>query len=162
MKRISMILLILFVFKSTFADNPKQRIISLKTVTFDTIINDYNINYSITDNKDKIKTFFKNSDTTFYYDRTLILNLKYKNRDILHNKEFNKINFDSYFPHNDDDINMYCIQSLGIDKINKDYISFIVTLCIPDTDIYYDFPLIVYNDSSIVIKEVLEDEYNDE
>jgi hypothetical protein len=55
MKRISMILLILFVFKSTFADNPKQRIISLKTVTFDTIINDYNINYSITDNKDKNK-----------------------------------------------------------------------------------------------------------
>ena len=161
MKNVLMILLMLFIIKSTFAENPKRRIISLEKVSFDTIIEDYYINYTIGNNKNIVKTFFKNSDTTYYYDRTLILSIKYRDMNILQNKEFTKMDFKFHFPNNDDDINKYCIQSIDIDKINKDFISFIVTLCIPDTDLYYDFPFIVYNDSSIIIKNPLEEEYED-
>lgn len=155
MKKVFMILLMLFIIKTTLADNPKQRIISLEKVSFDTIIEDYSINYTIVNNKNIVKTFFKNSDTTYYYDRTLILSIKYKDMNILQNKEFTKMHFKFHFPNNDDDINKYCIQSVDIDKTNKDYISFIVTLCIPDTDLYYDFPFVVYNDSSIIIKKTI-------
>ncbi len=119
---------------------------------------DFSFDYTLKDNKTIVRTFFKDSDTSYYFDRTLVMNIKYKNKDILVNKEFTKASFIDKFPHNVDDFNKYTLQSIQMLDGNKNHISFIITLCIPDTDMYYDYSLTINKDSSIVIGEIMDEE----
>jgi phosphoribosylaminoimidazolecarboxamide formyltransferase/IMP cyclohydrolase len=138
----------------------KKEVISSDPIRKDTSINKYHISYYIQDNDDIIKTFpivyGKGSDTVYYAEREVLLNIEYLKDNILH-KKINKDFFKSYIPK--EEIGKYHISYFNLDSVNKnETIFFNIVLCMPDTDICYWFELSISNKGDIEIEEIYEDE----
>ena len=138
----------------------KKEVISSDPIRKDTSINKYHISYYIQDNDDIIKTFpivyGKGSDTVYYAEREVLLNIEYLKDNILH-KKINKDFFKSYIPK--EEIGKYHISYFNLDSVNKnETIFFNIVLCMPDTDMCYWFELSISNKGDIEIEEIYEDE----
>ncbi|MFR1236117.1 MAG: DUF4738 domain-containing protein [Barnesiella sp.] len=127
-------------------------------IKVDTVIEDYYVSYVIINNADTVVNtvnYGKGEFTVFkFLDVSVYLNVMYKSRIIMHNKEFTKFFFDNIIPLKD--INKYSIVSFYINGITSGEISFSLNICIPDSDICYPISLSINNDG--VINTSLEEE----
>lgn len=143
---------------------PKRvKVLHSNSINQDTIVSNYHISYIIQDSDDVIMTYpitdGKGLDTVYYAGKEIVLNIKYLENNILH-KKINKYFFSSYIPKKE--MEKFSISYFNIDKVdNGKIIFFIISLCIPETDICYWFELSVSNKGDIEIKNTTLDEDED-
>ena len=114
----------------------------------DTIINKYHISYTVQDNDEVIIT----NGGTVFAGREVLLEIKYDGKNIL-NRKIDRTDFSSYIPSKE--IKNYSIYYFGLERVEKDNtLTFEVSVCIPDTDISYEFELNVSSNGSIQTKEI--------
>ena len=120
----------------------------------DSIIGDYQISYKYLINANELipssYTIEQTGDTLYYAETDILLCLK-KNDVIYFSKKISKTDFCPFLEKKD--IPRYSINKMLIEEIKNDSVSLFVNLCIPDTDICYDFIVIIRDDGSMNIKE---------
>lgn len=137
-----------------------KKVFHSNSINQDTIVSNYHISYIIQDSDDVIMTYpitdGKGLDTVCYAGKEIVLNIKYLENNILH-KKINKYFFSSYIPKKE--MEKFSISYFNIDKVdNGKIIFFIISLCIPETDICYWFELSVSNKGDIGINTILDEE----
>ena len=121
---------------------------------FDSIIGDYQISYKVLTNVAELipsKYIINLTGDTLYYAGTDILLCLKKNGKIYFEKRINKKEFYHFLEKKD--IPYYSINAILIEEVKNDRVYFFINLCIPDTDICYDFILEVGDDGDMNIKE---------
>ncbi|MBP1616080.1 MAG: hypothetical protein H6Q13_3528 [Bacteroidetes bacterium] len=122
----------------------------------DTVVDCYHISYIIQDNDEIIINSSMvdrtDLDTQYYAGREVILDIK-KNGDKILHKRINRAFFSTYISKKE--MQNYSIYYFNFEKIDIDKgVIFRVSLCIPDTDICYEFELCVTDKGDIIIKDV--------
>ena len=132
--------------------NKKKYIYPIEVV--DSIIGGYQITYKKLINiKELIPSSYiieLTGDTLYYAGTDILLCLK-KNRQVYFEKKISKKDFYPFLEKKD--IPYYSINNMLIDDVKNDCVSFLINLCIPDTDVCYDFILDIGDDGGMNIKE---------
>lgn len=143
---------------ATIENNSHSHIISDPDRTVDTIIGShYHIAYTLQSNDDFVTTYSvaegKGIDTIYYADKSCSLSIFDISQDcMLVNRVIDKSLFLDYIPQSD--LPNYSLCYFGLSCYDKasNIIIFSTNLCIPDTDICYDFLLHVTSEGTIMIK----------
>jgi len=141
----------------------RSNIVHFAPVKVDTIIGDIHISYIIRDNDGIVSTLSYDDngkgEITNFADRSVFINLKRGNKNILSNREIKKPDFASIIPKNE--IGKYHLCYFGIKRIENNGATFLLNICKPDTDICYGIELLISNQGVFTFKEIDEGEMGD-
>ena len=131
-------------------------IIHESPIHVDTIINKYHISYTVQDNDDAISN---DNMRTVFAGREVFLEIKHDGKRIL-NQKINRTFFSSYIP--SQEMEKYNICNFCLERVEKDNtLTFEISVCMPDSDIFYPFELNVSSNGNIKIKEIYLEEGED-
>jgi hypothetical protein len=132
-----------------------QKHYRIDTMTVDTIIHPYHIVYVIKDYDEIRMAATEKADTIRYAGRDVVLSIEYEDRHIFH-QTINKSMFSSYI--DKDEIYKYGIHYFAIESVSEDNVCFDLNVCMPDTDICYDFNLYIAKNGKVSIDEIISEE----
>ncbi|WP_319504365.1 DUF4738 domain-containing protein [Bacteroides graminisolvens] len=136
------------------------RVIPFETENVDSIIGSYHVLYKTQDNGQVVTTYpitdGKGQDTVYYACGDVILTINKDGKDILLNRKIQRDDFRAFIP--EKEIAKYSLSNFSIREVRDNEITFDISFCIPDTDIYYPFELVVSDNGSIKINEIIEQE----
>lgn len=125
----------------------------IKYNVVDTVINDYSINHYTFDTTDSIplNIVSEDNDTLLFASSNIVLCIK-EQLDTIFYTEFSRYDFSEYIV--DDEIQRYSLVGLWFVGMNENEFIFNTNLCIPDTDLCYDFNIIISLDGECIIREL--------
>ena len=138
----------------------KQKVIHYDLFNEDSIVGSYHILYRSQENGKIVTTYpitdGKGKDTICYACQDVVLTITKNGRDILLNRKIQRDDFRAFIP--EKEIVKHSLSNFSIREVRDNEITFDISFCIPDTDIYYPFELIVSDSGSIKINEIIEQE----
>jgi len=138
----------------------KQKVIHYDLFNEDSIVGSYHILYRSQENGKIVTTYpitdGKGKDTVCYTCQDVVLTITKNGKDILLNRKMQRDDFEIFIPKNE--ISNYSLSNFSIKEVRNSETVFDISFCIPETDICYLFELIVSDNGSFKIKEVLEKE----
>jgi hypothetical protein len=138
----------------------KYKVIHYESVNVDSIIGNYHVLYKTQDNGQVVTTYpityGKGKDTVCYACEDIILTIVKDDKDIVLNRKIQRDDFRAFIP--EKEISNYSLSNFSIKETRNNEIAFDISFCIPETDIYYQFELIVSDNGSIKVNEIIERE----
>lgn len=119
-------------------DTTRNAIIRNPSFKVDTLFGKYRLSLAVSDNDDTVST-----DRYRYMDRSVFLTLSRNQERLLERFEINKHNFDSIIPH--DVLPKVQLWNCFLEEIDDGAITFMINICVPDTDDCY--PILLKVDS---------------
>ena len=138
----------------------KHKVIPFDSVNVDSIVGNYHVLYKTQDNGRVVTKYRiidgKGKDTVYYANGDVVLTINKDGKDILLNRKIQRDDFRAFIP--EKEIAKYSLSNFSIREVRDNEITFDISFCIPDTDIYYPFELVVSDNGSIKINEIIEQE----
>lgn len=137
----------------------EHKVIPFDAENVDSIIGSYHVLYKTQDNGQTVTypiTDGKEGNTEYYACGDVILTINKDGKDILLNRKIQRDDFRAFIP--EKEIAKYSLSNFSIREVRDNEITFDISFCIPDTDIYYPFELVVSDNGSIKINEIIEQE----
>lgn len=137
-----------------------HKVMPFEYVNVDSVIGNYRVLYKTQDNGQIVTTYpitdGKGKDTVCYATSDIILTINKNGKNIISNRKILRDDFRSFIP--EKEISNYRISNFSIKEVKNNEIVFDMSFCIPETDICYQFELIVSDNDNIKINEVIEKE----
>ncbi len=138
----------------------EHRVIPFDAENVDSIIGSYHVLYKTQDNGQVVTTYpitdGKGQDTVYYACGDVILTINKDGKDILLNRKIQRDDFRAFIP--EKEIVKYSLCYFSIREVIDNEITFDISFCVPDTDVCYWFELVVSDNGSIKINEIIEQE----
>lgn len=145
--------------------NPKKKecirhVIHYERLACDSIIGNYHILFKTIENGQVVTTYpvtdGKGRDTVYYASQDVILSIRKGGNDIVSRKTIQLNDFKTFIPK--EEISKFNLSNFSIKEVRDNEIAFDLSFCIPETDIYYPFELIIFDNGNFKITEIVEDE----